>query len=70
MGVDLEDKDLTADLAGDHRAEQPDRPPAHHQDLLTRRELGSSDVVNGHCRRFHESFVPQRDLVRQPDEDA
>ncbi len=70
MGVDLEDQHLATDLAGDHGDEQPDRPATDHKDLLTRRELGSSDVVNGHCRGFHERCVPQRDLVRQPDEDA
>ena len=70
VGVDLEDQHLAAGLAGDHRDEQPDRPPADHEDLLARRELGAADVVDGDCRGFHERCVPQRDLVRQPDEDA
>ena len=70
VGVDLEDQHLAAGLAGDHRDEQPDRPPADHEDPFARRELASSDVVDGHCCGFHERCVPQRDLVRQPDEDA
>ena len=70
MSVDLEDKDLTAGLAGDHGDEEPDRPPADHEDLFARHQLAPSHIVDGDRGRFHECCVPQRDLVRQPDEDA
>ena len=62
--------DLAAGLAGDHRDEQPDRPAADHEDLFALGELAAPDVVDGHGCGFDERCVPQRDLVRQPDEDA
>jgi hypothetical protein len=70
VGVDLEDQHLATGLAGDHRDEQPVGTATDHEDPFALGELTASDVVNGHCRGFHESCVPQRDLVRQPDEDA
>ena len=69
VGVDLEDQHLATGLAGDHRDEQPDGTATDHEDPFALGELTAPDVVDGHGCGFDQRCIPQRDLVREPDED-
>ena len=63
VGVDLDDQDVAAGLAGDDGDEQPDRTAADDHDAFSPAQLTAPDVVHGHGGRLDQRGVPQRDLA-------